>query len=50
MNKPLKDMSVEDLRNLSRDELIGIIMGLFMQKGLFRGKLKRRLKDGTNNR
>ena len=45
LSKKQKDWTIQDLRNMGKDELIGVIVGIYMENGLFIGKLKRRVKQ-----
>jgi len=42
--KLLNKMSISDLRLLDKDQLIGVIVWLYMSKGEFKGKLRKLMR------
>ena len=39
-----KDLNVEELRKLTKEELIGILFDVYMEIGAIRGELKREIE------
>lgn len=42
-----KDLSIEELRALSKEELINILFDIYMELGAIRGEFKRKIEKYT---
>ena len=42
-----KDLSIEELRKLSKEDLIGILFDIYLELGAIRGELKRAIERYT---